>query len=136
MSELFHVTSTCKSGGYRYCRTVPQHPNANSLGLYPLHRVLMENKLGRLLLASEVVHHIDENKDNNDLSNLQVMSASDHVKHHRQIRPRVEPVRIVCKCGRVFYLTRTEYRKRLRKTLSPISCSKSCGNRAGHLLRK
>lgn len=39
----------------------------------------MENHLGRLLDANEVVHHKDGNKFNNDLSNLEVMDAREHV---------------------------------------------------------
>lgn len=31
-----------------------------------------------------VIHHIDFNKDNNDISNLQMLSNSDHVKLHHE----------------------------------------------------
>lgn len=51
------------------------------------HRVLIENKLGRKLLPSEVVHHIDFNKANNDLENLLVFdNQSAHIKHHQQLK--------------------------------------------------
>lgn len=49
---------------------------------YP--RLLMENKLGRKLLPDEDVHHIDGNKLNNDLSNLQIKIHSQHVREHAQ----------------------------------------------------
>lgn len=48
----------------------------------PLHRVLMEEKLGRKLTANEVVHHIDGNKHNNDINNLMVMDRIEHNKLH------------------------------------------------------
>lgn len=46
------------------------------------HRHIMEVHLGRSLTSNEVVHHIDENKHNNDLSNLVVMSRMEHTKMH------------------------------------------------------
>lgn len=46
------------------------------------HRYLMEQKLGRKLDSNEVVHHMDDNKSNNDIDNLQVMTRSEHAKLH------------------------------------------------------
>lgn len=47
------------------------------------HRMIMENALGRKLLPTEVVHHIDENPGNNELSNLQLLpSQAAHMKIH------------------------------------------------------
>lgn len=44
--------------------------------------VLMEEKIGRRLYAHECVHHIDRNKANNEIDNLQLMTRSDHAKLH------------------------------------------------------
>jgi hypothetical protein len=46
------------------------------------HRTAAEQVLGRVLVPGEVVHHIDGDKRNNHPSNLQVMSQSEHAKHH------------------------------------------------------
>lgn len=48
------------------------------------HRDIMERHLGRKLLPfpQEVIHHIDGDKLNNHISNLRVMSASDHQTLH------------------------------------------------------
>jgi hypothetical protein len=49
----------------------------------PLHRLIAEKVLGRELLNSEVVHHQDNNKLNNDVNNLWVFpSQSAHRKYH------------------------------------------------------
>ena len=48
------------------------------------HRYVMEQHLGRLLDDSEVVHHRDGNRLNNELSNLEVLpSHSAHILIHR-----------------------------------------------------
>jgi hypothetical protein len=40
------------------------------------HRLVMEQKLGRYLLPSEVVHHIDNNKTNNHPDNLELFESN------------------------------------------------------------
>jgi hypothetical protein len=47
------------------------------------HRHIVERELGRKLKESEVVHHIDGNGLNNDISNLSIMSIKDHLLLHR-----------------------------------------------------
>lgn len=47
-----------------------------------VHVVTMEANIGRRLFANEVVHHIDGNRSNNDLSNLMLMTRSEHASLH------------------------------------------------------
>lgn len=63
---------------------MPQHPNARSNGTILEHRYVAEQKLGRLLKNTEVVHHIDENRKNNNPENLIVFKTnSDHSRFHK-----------------------------------------------------
>ncbi len=47
------------------------------------HRRVAEKKLGRRLKRGEIVHHKDRNRSNNDWSNLEVMTQTEHMKEHR-----------------------------------------------------
>lgn len=46
------------------------------------HRWIMEQHLGRKLLKTEIIHHLDGNKQNNDISNLAIMTLSSHTRFH------------------------------------------------------
>lgn len=65
------------AGGY-ILRKVSGHPNANGRGYYLEHRLVIEESLKRLLAKDEIVHHIDGNRKNNELSNLKVITQSEH----------------------------------------------------------
>lgn len=67
-----------KSSGHvlRYC---PQHPNAVQ-GFVPEHRLIIEKQLGRLLLRTELIHHIDCDKANNSIDNLCLNNTQ--TEHH------------------------------------------------------
>lgn len=57
--------------------------NTHGSQSYP--RFLMEQKLGRELRDDEEVHHKDEDRTNNSLDNLTVLSTAEHNRiHHRE----------------------------------------------------
>ena len=81
------------------------------------HRLIMEAYLGRKLLKEELVHHRDGNRHNNEISNLEVMSVTQHVRHHLA----KHPVFFTCKfCGKLFE-PRRGHRGR-----NPRFCNKKC----------
>lgn len=54
----------------------------NKNGWIEEHRYLAQKHLGRELKTSEVVHHIDNNRKNNNLNNLCVLDGSIHSSYH------------------------------------------------------
>ncbi len=76
------------SNGYIYVRQ-PDHPLAHRDGYVAQHRLVAWDA-GILTDPKMHVHHIDHDKTNNDLSNLEVMSESDHHRHHIQEAGGVE----------------------------------------------
>ena len=79
---MWNIEKIVKTGDYRYA-VVKDHPKANKHGYVSLHRIMVENHLNRLLKDDEIVHHINRNKLDNRIENLQVMPISEHVRLHK-----------------------------------------------------
>lgn len=60
----------------------PGHPNSVKSGYIREHRLVMSESIGRPLRPGEVVHHIDGDRTNNRIENLQLFSKNaDHLRH-------------------------------------------------------
>ncbi len=55
----------------------------NKKGNVKEHRYIMEQYIGRKLKPEEIVHHIDGDKTNNEISNLKIMTRGEHSRLHR-----------------------------------------------------
>ena len=78
---MWVIEKIIKKGDYVYAK-VAGHPNATKHGYVLLHRVVMENHLKRLLTEDEIVHHKNENKKDNRISNLELKGRADHASEH------------------------------------------------------
>lgn len=79
--DSFHVGHITTYSGYRMI-LMPDHHEADSKGYVREHRLIMEQHIGRRLESDEVVHHANNDKSDNRIENLVLMSKSDHVFLH------------------------------------------------------
>lgn len=84
-----------KENGY-IMRKVNNHPKQNKRGYVAEHRLVYEKHLGRFLDTKEVIHHINGNREDNRIENLQIaVENSEHIKEHHK-KSRNENGQFVC----------------------------------------
>lgn len=61
----------------------PDHPNARKDGFVARARLVTEQRIGRYLLKSERVYHVDEQLDNDDPDNLMLFESQSDLARFR-----------------------------------------------------
>ena len=65
---------------------VPEHPKAASDGYIMKHHLVMEQHLGQFIPDDYVVHHINHNRADNRIENLELMTFKEHSRLHMKER--------------------------------------------------
>lgn len=93
-------------------------------------RYLMSVTLGRFLdPASEHVDHKDNDKSNDAIENLQILTPLENLKKQETLYREKVPkyTELTCpKCGKIFSVLSKNYRFKI-KNQNTISCSRKCG---------
>lgn len=80
--------------------------------------------LGRYLTKNETVDHIDGDKTNDDISNLQILSMCDNIRKSQKKPPLVSTCFI---CGKSFNVRRNiTVETRLKYKNNELCCSRKC----------
>ncbi len=90
----------------------PHHPRQHN-GYVLEHILVAERIIGRPLYKNEQVHHVNEKKDDNRPSNLQVLTALQHMRIHRGHKKPQECLKLECK----------------KKTKKAKFCSRECARK-------
>ena len=107
----------------------------------PYARYLMEQHLGRKLNDDEEVHHIDHDKTNDVIENLEVANSTEHRKHHNPLKYK-DTIEHCYVCGKSFTFTAKQhsnkYRERNRKpdTVDKYFCSRKCSGIYGRQIQE
>ena len=116
---------TVTQHGYVLIKVGTEHHLADVRGYAYEHRLNAEQVLGRRLEKGELVHHIDGNRQNNDPTNLEVVSSNcDHYIYHRKKRryplktPSEKNIEIQCGCGCGSSLMKYDNQNRPRRFIS------------------
>lgn len=127
---MFTILKIVRAGRFRRCSTVPPHPHADKKGYISYPRVLMENKLGRLLAKDEVVYHDDGLAHRNNEDNLILTTQKEFRKiiyKFRTVKPRMDFICANPACAKKFQLATSAAKQRLRgNTSRKIYCSMQC----------
>lgn len=117
------IEKIVSKGDYNYA-IVRDHPKANKHGYVLHHRIVIENHLSRLLMRHEIVHHINGEKKDNRIENLEVHGRSAHSRSHGFQKGR-KMVKLLCpSCKREFI---REFRQtHLSKSSKWTACKPTC----------
>ena len=90
--------------------------------------------LGRYLTKDETVDHIYNDKTNDDISNLQILSRYDNICKSQKKPPLIANCFI---CGKSFNVRRNlTVEKRLKYEKNELCCSRECGRRKASISLK
>jgi hypothetical protein len=121
-----------KNGEYIFVIAPDDYPGKKYRNRYCYeHTLVVWRKYGRVPAKGEEIHHLNGNKHDNSIQNVQLITSDEHKKLHGVMRA-VEPINVKCAfCGQLFKLAPKHYNWR-KKNNQAMHCSRSCSVRNQH----
>ena len=85
---------------------------------------MLEQKIGRCLISSEIAHHVNENKLDNNPENLEIKIKQSHVSYHLRQRGKIFLILKCPECKNIF--EREKRNTHIKKNSRYTTCSRSC----------
>lgn len=95
------------------------------------HHLVYWNTYGIIPKDEEIIHHKDGNKHNNDISNLELLTSTEHKKLHGQSKLENLVILKCPNCESMFIRTRRN--THLIKKQKYTACSRSCSGFITHM---
>lgn len=123
-----------KNGEYELVIAPPDYPGKLYRNKYCSKHVLIYwQTYGIIPKDDEIIHHKDEDKTNNDPSNLELMKRKDHVKLHKKRGRKM--VELMCPaCNKIFI--REKRNTHLSKHGIYTCCSRKCSGAMSHISKE
>ena len=114
--------------GDRICLFMPEHPKANIKGYVGEARVLIENKIGRILNYNDIIHHINGNTKDNRYKNLELQSRTKHTRMHNKLRGQII-VKLKCPFCLKIFEKRKGGTQLVKNNKKATFCSRQCSGK-------
>lgn len=114
-------------GRWQVCMVKKDDRKARRTILYS--KYLMSLKVGRILSSQEEVDHIDGDKTNDSIDNLQIVTRQENEKKFRDGMPCTKVTLECPKCGIIFKRRKGQTHLVPSKKATRTFCSRSCSSK-------
>lgn len=118
-----------KNGPYILVKAPDDYPGKKYRDkyIYEHHLVWWKNNSEIIDAKIYLIHHINDNKHDNNIKNLQKLSKKEHDNLHGKKLKKIHRIKLNCnKCDKVFLKKGNSYRFTVKQGYNKFYCSRKC----------